>query len=98
MPKISECDGCFYYSHHYLLVCSLHPEGVEGGFCPDYTADPEVAGKRFQDFLGIEWSDGSEYDDLELSINNPFSLEPDENWTPEGTRFVNGELVIERDF
>lgn len=95
MPKIPQCDRCLYYGHHYSLVCSLHPKGVDVDECPDYTPDPEVAEKRFEDFLGLEWSDGSEYDHLELPINNPFSWEPEENWSPLGTKFVNGELVLE---
>ena len=37
-------------------------------------------------------------EDYETPIDNPFDLDPDEEqWEPEGARFVNGEIVIERD-
>ncbi len=32
------------------------------------------------------------------SINNPWHPDPEENWSPPGTKYVDGELVfIERD-
>lgn len=91
MPKIPDCDRCLYCAHDFHLVCSLHPTGPGGETCNDFAADPGLEGKRFKDFLGVQWTTG------EVAIGNPFSLDPDENWSPPGTEFVNGELVIQRD-
>jgi hypothetical protein len=36
--------------------------------------------------------------DYETPIDNPYDLDPDQQqWQPEGARFVNGELVSDRD-
>ena len=81
------CQTCSYCAHHWALVCALHPDGPDGD-CPDYEADPELAGRRFEDFLGLGEADGAEG-----AIVNPYSQEPEENWAPEGWRFVEGQLV-----
>lgn len=92
MPKISECDRCLLCAHEPYLVCAIHPAGPTGDICLDFRSDPQLEGKRFIDFLGLD----SHQQDNE-PFNNPFDLEPSEEmWEPEEVRFVNGELVIER--
>jgi hypothetical protein len=36
-PIPETCVGCKYYAHTYEIVCALHPKGIEGNFCPDYS-------------------------------------------------------------
>ncbi len=50
----------------------------------------QIFGKNFRDFLGV-------VEPLEVngSINNPYHPDPEENWSPPGTRYINGELVLE---
>ncbi|MFB2922799.1 hypothetical protein [Aerosakkonema funiforme] len=33
-----------------------------------------------------------------MLVNNPFDLNPDENWSPEEREFIDGELIIEPSF
>ena len=82
-----ECQYCIYNAHHYTIVCALHPSGVKTEKCPDFKQDPELKGKNFRDFLGI-----GEPAEINGSINNPFDPEPEENWSPPGYQYVNGEL------
>jgi hypothetical protein len=81
MQKIPECDHCMFYSHDYHIVCAIHPSGIEGDSCSNFRPDSELHNKRFVDFLGL----GVQQQGLD-----------EELWQPEGVRFVNGELVIER--
>lgn len=94
MPKISQCDHCRYYAHDYHLVCALHPAGPQSDNCSDFNPDPELKGKQFEDFLGLleqVEADGESY-------SNPHDLESNQDqWQPEPARYVDGELVIERD-
>lgn len=92
MPKLPLCDRCLLCAHDYHVVCAVHPSGPEGDSCLDFRPDPDLEGKHFVDFLGL----GEQPRDDE-SYSNPFDLDPDEEqWEPEGARFINGELVIER--
>ncbi len=54
MTKLPECDRCLYCARDYHLVCAVHPTGVERDACPDFVTDPELEGKRFEDFLGLQ--------------------------------------------
>jgi len=73
------------------MVCAVHPTGPTGDTCLDFRADPELKGKRFVDFLGLE----SQQQDNE-SFSNPFDLEPDEDlWEPEGASYYAGELILQ---
>lgn len=84
MPKLPECDKCIYCAHDYNLVCALHPVGVEDSYCSDFSLAPKREDKGFEDFLELLTSVGREE-------------EPDENlWYPEGARFLNRELVMNR--
>lgn len=87
MPKLHQCNTCRYCTHHYALVCALHPDGVEGNVCADYEVDPTLEGECFIDFLGLGVP--AEIDGI---INNPWCPDPEENWAPDGWMYVNGEL------
>ena len=89
MPQIPECDRCVYYARDYRLVCALHPNGPNSDVCLDFALDPELKNRRFEDFLDLG--------DSQSTIDNPFTPEPTENWSPTGTRFLNGQLVIHED-
>ncbi len=39
MPKLPECDRCQLYARNPLLVCAVHPTGVDGDACLDYAED-----------------------------------------------------------
>ena len=84
MPKIPECERCIFCAHDPHIVCAVHPMGVNGDICIDFREDPELAGKRFVDFLGINGIH-----------DNPSDQE---QWEPQGARYINNELVIERSY
>ncbi|MEH1799970.1 MAG: hypothetical protein V7L13_12550 [Nostoc sp.] len=86
MSKLLECNRCLFYAHNPQLVCAVHPTGPSGNTCLDFRDDPELETKQFVDFLGIGETDDNPYND-----NN-------QQWEPEGARYVNGELTIERTF
>lgn len=91
MPKIPACDRCLLYANEPFLVCAVHPNGPTGSTCFDFRPDPQLEGKRFVNFLGLE----SQQQDNEL-FSNPFDLEPDEElWEPEGASYYNGELIMQ---
>ncbi len=54
MPKIPDCDRCLYNARDYHIVFAPHPSGPMGNTCHDFEADPELEGKRFVDFLGLQ--------------------------------------------
>lgn len=92
MPKLSLCDRCLLCAHDYHLVCAVHPDGPKGNTCLDFRPDPQLEGKHFVDFLDL----GEQPPDDE-AFSNPCDLDPQqEQWEPEGARFVGGELVLER--
>ena len=94
MRKInSECEYCIYNARHYAIVCALHPSGVNSKKCPDFKQDPELEGKNLKDFLGV-----GEPLEINGSINNPYYPESDMNWSPPGTDYVNGELVMKESY
>ncbi|WP_293065482.1 hypothetical protein [Okeania sp. SIO2B3] len=88
--NIKECEYCIYNAWHDLIVCALHPKGPNDKNCPDFKTDPELEGKNFRDFLAV-----GEPVEINGSINNPYHPDPEENWSPPGTCYVNGELVFE---
>ncbi len=93
MPKLPECIYCRFYARNYYLICSLHPAGPNGDKCSDFASDPELEDKRFEDFLDMQRGNGEE------PYTNPFPNDPDaEQWEPEETRYVNGELIIARSY
>ncbi len=47
MPKIKECDRCLLYAHNPHLVCTVHPDGVDGDSCLDFREDPQNGLIRF---------------------------------------------------
>jgi len=81
--RIEDCFRCRYYSWTHYLVCAVHPNGVSDDVCPDFESDPQVT-VAYDDFLGL----GEDAD----AIDNPWHPDPDENWAPPGTRYVDGEL------
>ena len=85
--KNVNCEYCIYNARHYSMVCALHPSGPSEKNCPDFKKDPELEGKNFRDFLNI-----GEPIEVNGSINNPYHPEPEENWSPPGYQYVNGEL------
>lgn len=87
MPKLPQCPTCRYHAHHYSLVCALHPTGIDGENCPDCDPDPNLEGRQFRDFLGL-----GEPAEIDGTIENPYSENPEENWALEGWQFVRGEL------
>lgn len=86
MRKLPECDQCLFCANAPQLVCAVYPDGPSGNTCLDFRHDPELKNKQFVDFLGI----GETYD-------NPCN---DNNlqWEPDGARYIDGELTIERTF
>lgn len=54
MPEISDCSSCRFNAHNYYLVCAVHPAGPNGDTCPDFEKDPELKGRRYVDFLGLQ--------------------------------------------
>jgi hypothetical protein len=88
MQKLPFGDRCLLCAHDPFLVCAVHPAGPEGDNCLDFRPDLDLE-NRFEDFLGLERQIGAEMEDDETLI--------EEQWQPEGARFVNGELIIERD-
>lgn len=85
MPKLPECDKCIYYGHDYRIVCAIHPTGLEDGSCPDFSLAPKREDKGFEEFL-------------KLLTPVERDEEADEDvWYPEGAKFLNGELVMNRD-
>ncbi|MCT7957308.1 hypothetical protein [Laspinema palackyanum] len=87
MPQLPECHSCRYNAHHYVLFCTVHPSGPTGEICHDYHPDPNLKNRQFQDFLGL----GAPVD-IEAPINNLYTDAPEENWSPVGWQFVEGEL------
>lgn len=85
--KLPECDRCRLCAHEPFLVCAVHPYEPEGDTCPD----PELEGKRFEDFLCLE----SQQRDNER-YTNPYDLESaEELWEPAGASYYNGELIVQ---
>ena len=73
MPKLPTCDHCLYCAHDYHLICAVHPAGPLGATCPDFAPNPELEGKQFRDFLGLEPRlEETEWDyNPELEIQSP---------------------------
>lgn len=91
MPKIPDCDHCLLCAHDSYIVCAVHPTGPTGNTCLDFRPDPQLEGRHFVDFLGLE----SRQQDNE-PFNNPFDLEPDEElWEPDGASYYAGELILQ---
>jgi len=40
MNKIPQCDRCQFNAKSNYLVCAVHPDGVQGDRCPDFSLDP----------------------------------------------------------
>ncbi|MFY7805775.1 MAG: hypothetical protein ACOVQ7_20395 [Limnoraphis robusta] len=57
--------------------------------CEDFDHDPETEGIVYRDFLGV-----GEPVEVGGTINNPWHCDPEENWAPPGTKYVDGELVF----
>lgn len=91
MPKIPQCDHCLLYAHEPFIVCAVHPIGSTGNTCFDFRPNPELEGKRFVNFLGLE-----SHQQNNETFNNPFDLEPEEKlWEPEGATYYAGELIVQ---
>jgi hypothetical protein len=95
MPRINDCISCLYYAWDCHLVCALHPSGPDGKTCSDYQFDAEQTGRKFIDFLGL--GESGESVEINGAVNNPWSEESADNWSPPGTKYINGELVLIRD-
>ncbi len=86
MPKIPECDRCLFCAHDHHILCALHPSGPGSDTCLDFRPDPELEGKQFEDFLGIE----------EETFENPYSTDLSvEQWEPEEASYYLGELIVQ---
>lgn len=84
MTKLPDCDRCRYCARDYHIVCAIHPNGIEGDSCPDFSLAPERVSKRYESFSG-------------LLAKAEASEEPNEHlYQKEGARFFNGELIIDR--
>ncbi|MGB3533792.1 MAG: hypothetical protein WBA13_09780 [Microcoleaceae cyanobacterium] len=88
---MNNCSKCLNYSWTHYLVCAVHPTGPEHESCDDFDPDPETEAILYKDFLGIG---EAEIDDM---INNPWHRDPEKNWSPPGTKYVDGELVFIED-
>jgi len=91
MHKIPDCDRCLFCAYDPHIVCAIHPSGPHSRNCIDFRPDPDLEGKRFVDFLGLEYQqrDNEPY-------SNSYDLEPNrELWEPAGASYYNGELVIQ---
>ncbi len=55
MPKIPDCDRCLYNARDFNLLCAVNPAGPTGDTCADFELDPELEGRQFVDFLGLQW-------------------------------------------
>jgi len=67
--KLDCCDRCRFYAHHPLLVCGVHPMGVDGGHCPDFELDLTIPDDEAVAWYGEQWQpEGASYygDDLVL--------------------------------
>lgn len=96
--KLPDCDRCLLYANEPFLICAVHPAGPPGDTCLDFRPDQDAQNRRFEDFLGLASRAGEGMEDSEMPIENPFDLDLDEEqWEPEGARFVNGALIIEYD-
>ncbi len=42
MAKLDCCDRCDFYAHSLYMVCGVHPCGVEGDSCPDFSPAPDA--------------------------------------------------------
>ena len=40
MAKLDCCDRCEYFAHSLYMVCGVHPCGVEGDHCTDFSPAP----------------------------------------------------------
>jgi predicted RNA-binding Zn-ribbon protein involved in translation (DUF1610 family) len=78
MQKIPQCDHCLFSSHDYHLLCAVHPAGSPEDSCPDFEADPELEGKRFVDFLGLQRPP-----EAPSCYNGQLVLQPRQRWTQE---------------
>ncbi|MGB3191129.1 MAG: hypothetical protein WBB43_17120 [Limnoraphis sp.] len=89
MSRINDCFTCCYYAWDFHLVCAVHPTGPENKTCDDFERDPETEAILYKDFLGV-----GEPVEQNGTINNPWHRDPEENWAPPGTKYVDGELVF----
>lgn len=72
------CEDCGYYADSTYLVCALHPTGPVELDCSDYEDAVREAVQL----------------PLDKSYENPWHPDPEENWSPLGTKYVDGELVF----
>jgi len=61
----------------YNFVCAVHPGGPIDDTCPDFTPDPELEGKRFEDFLGLQ----EQTESLGTYYNGHPNVQPPQRWT-----------------
>lgn len=68
MPKLQECVSgacrrlrCLFCAHDYHIVCAIHPGGPGGDSCIDFRPNPELEGKHFRDFLGLNISENPQH-------------------------------------
>ncbi|MCG6135134.1 MAG: hypothetical protein MET45_10785 [Nostoc sp. LLA-1] len=71
MPKLPECDRCLLYAHDPHLVCSVHPDGVDGDSCLDFREDPNAEVEELWQPAGASY------------YNGELILQPQQRWTPE---------------
>ncbi|MEB3282153.1 MAG: hypothetical protein VKK42_24875 [Lyngbya sp.] len=71
------------------MACAVHPTGPNDETCEDFESDPETEAILYKDFLGV-----GEPVEVDGAINNLWHCDPEENWAPPGTKYVDGELVF----
>ncbi len=89
MHKLPQFDCCLYCAHDYNLVCALHPFGVEGNDCRDFSLAPKRESKRYEGFLGLLAPVGSDEEPAEdlWHINKELMID-------RSGSFYNGEEIV----
>jgi hypothetical protein len=84
MVKLLQCERCLMCAHEPLIVCAVHPDGPTGDTCLDFRLNPDLEGRKFVDFLGLQRRQNREEITNDEPFSNSFDLEPDEDlWEPE---------------
>lgn len=96
MVKLLQCERCLLCAHEPLIVCAVHPAGPTGDTCLDFRLNPDLEGRKFVDFLGLQRRQNREEITNDEPFSNPLDLEPDEDlWEPEGVSYYAGELILQ---
>jgi len=85
MPKIPQCERCRFNARDFNLLCAIRPTGPAGDTYPDFEVDPELKGRRFVDFLGLQrQAEADQWEPEGASFyNGKLILQPRQRWTQE---------------